>query len=82
MNVNIMCPVLAFDYILNPKFALGLSVGKGHLDFDSTSGKKKYNKNGGWTVVLLDILTYIKKSNMDLTLQKGLSKPKRIQIMI
>jgi len=72
--VNTLSPSLAFGYILNPKFVLGLGVGKGLLDDDNSSGKMKYNKNGGWTAGLLGVLTIYQKKKHGFDITAGIEQ--------
>lgn len=72
--VNTLSPSLAFGYILNPKFVLGLGIGKGLLDDDNSSGTIKYNKNGGWTAGLLGVLTIYQKNQHGFDITAGIEQ--------
>ncbi len=72
--INTLSPSLAFGYILSPKFVLGLGVGKGLLDDDNSSGKMKYNKNGGWTAGLLGVLTIYQKKQHGFDITAGIEQ--------
>ena len=72
--VNTLSPSLAFGYILNPKFVLGLGVGKGLLDDDNSSRTMEYNKNGGWTAGLLGVLTIYQKKRHGFDITTGIEQ--------
>ena len=72
--INTLSPSLAFGYILNSKFVMGLGVGKGLLDDDNSSGKMKYNKNGGWTAGLLGVLTIYQKGRHGFDITAGIEQ--------
>lgn len=72
--VNTLSPSVAFGYVITPKFAMGIGLGKGLLDDDNEENKLKFNKNGGWTIGLLGALTIYQKGHHGFDISAGLEQ--------
>lgn len=72
--IHSLSPNIALGYIITPKLAIGVGIGKGLFDTDNSEGKLKYTTSGNLTVGLLAAYTVYSKNRHSIDIGSGLER--------
>jgi hypothetical protein len=72
--VHSLSPNIAVGYILTPKLAMGIGIGKGLFDTDNPGQELKFTTSGNVTIGLLGSFTVYSKNRHGLDISWGLER--------